>query len=100
MKDPVGLSIQFQNEFVSNFQRIQLEIGKFSDHVVVIAREIIDGSAFSQKIKNQEKVFGMFSVPIVRTKIPYIQPITIDDQNIWLYAFQIMIELFGTTTVG
>src|SRR5690606_22984520 len=71
-----------------------------SEHFIVIAGEIIYCCAIAHHLNDALNHFHVAVWPVSFAELPDINDIAVQNKNFWIDRFQVLIQLFGMTTIS
>jgi hypothetical protein len=100
VEEPGSLAVKFENNFIVDAKRAQTESGKFSQHLVMVSREVNDLGVFCKKARDVFHNLHVRFRPVSLAELPHVDDVTVENKFFGLYRLEVSEKLFGMTAIG
>jgi hypothetical protein len=89
-----------KHQFVAQVDETERHFTEFSEHVVVVAGEVINFGAVHGHFEQATHDFHVFRRKVFFPEIPHVNNVSIQHQGAGLNAFEIIVQFSGMAPVG
>lgn len=100
VKNPSFLPVEHEHQLVGEYEITHFEIGKFAQHFVVVARDVIDFGAFGSEVDKFFEHFQVWGREVLFAELPNVDDIAVKDKQLGFDRFQVVQQFLGMATVS